>query len=65
MPIILATQEAELRSMAVQSQPREVVRKTLSKKNSSQKRAGGVFQGVDPEFKPQYWKKNFFKSRLG
>jgi hypothetical protein len=27
------------------------------KKNSSQKRAGGVAQGVDPEFKPQYQKK--------
>jgi hypothetical protein len=27
------------------------------KKNPSQKRAGGVVQGVDPEFKPQYYKK--------
>jgi hypothetical protein len=26
-------------------------------KNSSQKRAGGVAQGVGPEFKPQYQKK--------
>jgi hypothetical protein len=26
-------------------------------KNSSQKRAGGVAQGVGSEFKPQYWKK--------
>jgi hypothetical protein len=26
-------------------------------KNPSQKRAGGVAQGVGPEFKPQYWKK--------
>jgi hypothetical protein len=27
------------------------------KKNPSQKRADGVTQGVDPEFKPQYCKK--------
>jgi hypothetical protein len=26
-------------------------------KNPSQKRAGGVAEGVGPEFKPQYWKK--------
>jgi hypothetical protein len=26
-------------------------------KNPSQKRAGGVTQGIDPEFKPQYHKK--------
>jgi hypothetical protein len=28
----------------------------ISKKNPSQKRAGGVDQDVDPEFKPQYCK---------
>jgi hypothetical protein len=27
-------------------------------KNPSQKRAGGVAHGVDPEFKPQYCKTN-------
>jgi hypothetical protein len=26
----------------------------MSQKNLSQKRVGGVAQGVDPEFKPQY-----------
>jgi hypothetical protein len=26
-------------------------------KTNHRKRAGGVAQGVDPEFKPQYWKK--------
>jgi hypothetical protein len=26
-------------------------------KNLHKKRAGGVAQGVGPEFKPQYWKK--------
>jgi hypothetical protein len=32
--------------VAVQSQPRQIVHKTLSRKNSMQKRAGGVTQGV-------------------
>jgi hypothetical protein len=31
--------------------------KTLYRKNPSQKRAGGMVQGVGPEFKPQYHKK--------
>jgi hypothetical protein len=42
--------------IAVQSQPREIVFETLSQKNPSQKKAGGVDQGVDPQFKPQYYK---------
>jgi hypothetical protein len=29
----------------------------ISKKNPSQKRTGGVDQGIGPEFKPQYCKK--------
>jgi hypothetical protein len=37
MPVILATQEAEIRRMAVQSQPRQIVFKTLSQKYPSQK----------------------------
>jgi hypothetical protein len=41
----------------VQSQPRQIVQETLSPKNPSQKRAGGVAQGVGPEFKHQYHKK--------
>jgi hypothetical protein len=50
-PIILDTQEAEIR----------IVCKTLSQKNPSQKRAGGVAPGVGLEFKPQYHKtKNLF-----
>jgi hypothetical protein len=56
-PVILATQEAEIRRIVVQSQPGQIVQETLSRKNSSQKRARGVTQGVGPEFKPQYWKK--------
>jgi hypothetical protein len=35
----------------------QIVRETLSQKHPSQKRAGGVAQGVGPEFKPQYCRK--------
>jgi hypothetical protein len=57
MPIILATQETEIRRIEVRSQLGEIVRETLSQKNPSQKRAVGVAQGVGPEFKFQYCKK--------
>jgi hypothetical protein len=57
MPVILATQEAEIRRIVVWSQPRQIVCETLYWKNPSQKRAGGVAQGVSPEFKPQCHKK--------
>jgi hypothetical protein len=30
---------------------------TLSRKNPSQKGSGGVAQGIDPKFKPQYIQK--------
>jgi hypothetical protein len=36
---------------------RQIVFETLSQKNPSQKRAGGVAQGVGSEFRPQYCKK--------
>jgi hypothetical protein len=36
-PVILATQEAEIRRIEVQSQPREIVHETLSRKKPSQK----------------------------
>jgi hypothetical protein len=55
-PVILATQEAVLRRLTVRSQPRQIVCETLSQKNSSQKRAGGVAQDVGLEFKCQYQK---------
>jgi hypothetical protein len=54
--VIPASQEAEIRRIVVQTQPGQRVRMTLSKKNSAQKRAGGVAQGVGPEFKPHYLK---------
>jgi hypothetical protein len=41
-----------------------IVHETLSQNNSSQKRAGGVAQGVDPEFNPQYHKKKKVKLRI-
>jgi hypothetical protein len=52
MPVILATQEAEIRRITVQSQPRQIVLKTLSRKHPSTKRAGEVAQGIGSEFKP-------------
>jgi hypothetical protein len=57
MPIILATQEAEIRRLVARSQHRQIVCETLSRKNPSQKRASGVAQGIGPEFKPQNHKK--------
>jgi hypothetical protein len=56
-PIILATQEAEIRRITVPNQPRQIVRETLSRKNPSQKGAGGVAQGVGPEFNTHTEKK--------
>jgi hypothetical protein len=57
MPVILATQEAEIRRIAVRSQPRKIVHKALSRKTCHKNRTGGVAQGEGPEFKPQYWGK--------
>jgi hypothetical protein len=52
-PVILATQEAEIRRIMVQSQPEQIVHKTLpcDEKTHHKKRAGGVARGVGPEFK--------------
>jgi hypothetical protein len=43
---IPSTQEAEIRRIPVQSQPRKIVRKTLSQKYPTQKRDSGAAQGV-------------------
>jgi hypothetical protein len=56
-PVILATQEAEIRMIVVWCQPRQRVLEVLAQKHPSQKRAGRVAQGEGPEFKPQHWKK--------
>jgi hypothetical protein len=55
--IILATQETEIRRIAVQNQTGQIVCKTLSQTYPSQKKTGGVAQGEGPESKPQYHKK--------
>jgi hypothetical protein len=47
--VILSIQEMEIRRISVQRQPRYPI-----SKNPSRKRAGGVAQGVDTEFKPRY-----------
>jgi hypothetical protein len=64
MPVILATQEAEIRRITVQANPHQIVHKTLSRKSPLQKWAGRVVQGVNPAFKPQYCQKNFLYSFL-
>jgi hypothetical protein len=57
MPVILATQEAEIRRIMVQSQPGKIVRETLSRKTLHKNRAGRVTQGEGPEFNPTPAKK--------
>jgi hypothetical protein len=54
-PIILATQEAEIRRIKVQSQPGEILRPYL-KTSLHKNRSGIVAEGEGPEFKPQYCK---------
>jgi hypothetical protein len=45
----------------VRSQLGQIVCKTLSQKNPSQKnRAPGMAQNVIPEFKPEHYKKKYF-----
>jgi hypothetical protein len=46
MLVILATLEAEIRRITVQSQPVQIVCKTLSQKYSTQKETGRVAQVV-------------------
>jgi hypothetical protein len=46
MPVILATQEAEIKRMVAPSQPGQIVQETLSKKYPTQKRASGVAEVV-------------------
>jgi hypothetical protein len=53
MPVILATQEAEIRRITVRRQTGQIVWEKTHHKN----RAGGVAQGEGPKFKLQYHKK--------
>jgi hypothetical protein len=63
MPVILATKEAQIRRVVIQSQPRQTVLETLSQKTLHKNRAGAVAQGVGPEFKAQYHKKKKKKKK--
>jgi hypothetical protein len=47
MPVILDTQEAEIRRVAVWSQPGQTVHGTLYQKYPTQKRASEVIEGVE------------------
>jgi hypothetical protein len=56
--VILATQEAEIRKITVRRQPRQIVLlDPITVKPITKRRAGGVAQGIGPEFKPQCHKK--------
>jgi aspartate-semialdehyde dehydrogenase len=54
-PVILATQEAEIRKIMVRSQPGQIVHETPSQKYPTKNRAGEMAQNVG---KLQYHKKN-------
>jgi hypothetical protein len=56
-PIILATQEAEIWRIEVQSQSGQIVQETLSQKHLTEKKGWWMVQGLGPEFKSQYSKK--------
>jgi hypothetical protein len=61
VPVILATQEIEIRTISVQSQPGQIMRSCLEKKKSNKKSAGGVVQVIVPEFNLQYHKKKIIE----
>jgi hypothetical protein len=54
MPVILPTQEADIRKIMVQIQPGQIVHETLSQNDLHKYRASEVAQGEGPDFKPQY-----------
>jgi hypothetical protein len=51
--------------MLIGSQPRQIVSETLSQKKSSQQGAGGVAQGIGPEFKIPVLQKEAHSLKLG
>jgi hypothetical protein len=56
MPVILATQEAEIRRIEIQSQPTQIVPEILILEKKKHHKNGLVewINIVGPEFKPQY-----------
>jgi hypothetical protein len=56
-PVILSTEEAVIRRIMVQSQPRQISFRDPISKIFNMKRSGGMAQGIGPEFKPWYCKK--------
>jgi hypothetical protein len=56
-PVILVTQEAEIRRIMVRSQPGQIVLQDPTSKTPNTKRGGGMAQGIGPEIKPWYYKK--------
>jgi hypothetical protein len=52
-PVILATQEAEIRGSQFKASPGRQFTRPYLKKICHKKRAGGVAQGVGPKFKLQ------------
>jgi hypothetical protein len=57
MPVILATQEERSGGSRFEASPGKQVSRLYLKKTHHKKRAGGVAQGVGPEFKPSIKKK--------
>jgi hypothetical protein len=47
----------EIRRIVVQSQPWKIIHQTLFQQTPSQKRAGGMAQGIGPEVNLQYHNK--------
>jgi hypothetical protein len=54
LPVILATQEAEIRSLVVQSQTRQILSRPCLENNPLKKWTGEVAQSVGPEVKPLF-----------
>jgi hypothetical protein len=65
MPVVLATQEEEIRKIEVQSQPGQIVTWDPISKKPFTKKGWGVAQGVGSEFKPQYCQKKKKKKKPG
>jgi hypothetical protein len=57
IPIILATQEEEIKDRSLKPDPAHSSERPYLEKTQHKNRAGGVAQGEDPEFQPRYLKK--------